>query len=139
EVRMADWIPWNDYYSVGVPSIDEQHREMFRQFNQVCDAVWDGKGRDAVKSFLLFLTDYTLKHFGNEENHMKKRGFPHYAAHKNAHDALVGDVTAFLQKYEQETLGSDAVIKVITDLGDWTRQHIRAMDQELGRFLQERE
>jgi|SRR5208283_4808407 len=136
---MADWIPWNDYYEVGVPSIDEQHREMFRQFNLVCDAVWDGKGRDAVKGFLLFLADYTQEHFGNEENRMKKHGFPGYATHKNTHDALVRDVAAFLQKYEQETLASDAVIKVITDLGGWTRQHIRAMDQELGQFLQERE
>ncbi len=113
--------------------------EMFRQFNQVCDGVWVGKGRDAVKGFLLFLANYTQEHFGNEENHMKKQGFPGYSAHKNTHDALIRDVAAFLQKYDQETLGSDAVIKVITDLGAWTREHIRAMDQDLGRFLQGRE
>jgi len=136
---MADWIPWNDYYKIGIPSIDEQHREMFRQFNLVCDAVWEGKGREAVKGFLIYLANYTREHFGNEENHMKKHGFPGYAVHKSAHDALVAHVVGFLQEYEQETLGSDAVVKVITDLGAWTRGHIRAMDQELGTFLLARE
>jgi len=132
---MADWIPWNDYYTIGVADIDEQHKELFRQFNQVCDAVWDGKGRDSVKGFLLFLANYAQEHFGNEENFMMKHSYPGYAAHKKLHDALVGDVATFLQRYETETLASDVVIKVITDLGEWTRKHIRSQDQELGRFL----
>jgi hemerythrin len=135
EARMADWIPWNDYYTIGVPDIDEQHKELFRQFNQVCDAVWDGRGRDSIKGFLVFLATYAQEHFGNEENFMMKHGYPGYAAHKKLHDALVGDVATFLQRFETETLASDVVIKVITDLGEWTRQHIRAQDQELGRFL----
>jgi hemerythrin-like metal-binding protein len=136
---MADWIPWNDYYTIGVPDIDEQHKELFRQFNQVCDAVWEGEGRDAIKGFLVFLANYAQEHFGNEENRMKKHSFPGYEAHRSAHDALVAEVAAFMQKYEAETLGSDVVVKVISDLGTWTRQHIRAMDQELGKFLQSRE
>ena len=135
---MADSVPWNDYYGIGVQSIDEQHRELPWQFNPVCDAVWDGKGRAAIKGFLL-LADYTQGHFGNEENYVKKHSFPGYAAHKKAHDALVGEMAIFIQRYETEELGSDVVVKVITDLGGWTRQYIRAMDQELGRFLQVRE
>jgi hemerythrin len=136
---MADWVPWNDYYEVGILTIDDQHRELFRQFNQVCDAVWDGKGRDSVRAFLFFLANYAQEHFGNEEKYMQKHAYPAYVAHKSAHDKLVGEVTAFLEKYDAEDLESGAVVKVITDLGAWTRKHIRAMDQELGKFLKRME
>jgi hemerythrin len=136
---MADWISWSAYYSIGVHSIDGQHRELFRRFNQVCDAVWDGKGRDHVKDFLSFLAQYVQEHFGNEESQMQKHGFPGYEDHKKVHDALVADVSAFLHKYETEDVASYAVVKVITDLGDWTRDHIRSLDQDLGTFLLKQE
>jgi hemerythrin len=56
-----------------------------------------------------------------------------------ARDAFVGDVATFLQKSETEELGTEAVVKVITRLGEWTRKHIRAMDQEFDKFLKEEE
>jgi hemerythrin len=138
EARMTDWIPWSDYYSIGVPTIDEEHKELFGKFNQVCEAVWDGKGKASIKDFLMFLATYTQEHFQNEETHMLRHGFPGYEAHKKIHDALVEDVSKFIRKYDTEEVGSDVVIKVISDLGEWTRQHIRARDQELGRFLLEK-
>jgi len=68
---MADWIPWSGDHDTGIPGIDEQHRELFRQFNLICDAVWDGKGRDSIKGFLIFLANYAQAHFGNEEDVIK--------------------------------------------------------------------
>jgi hemerythrin len=110
--------PWSDYYNIGVDSIDGQHRELFRRFNRVCDAVWDGQGRESIGHFLNFLAQYAQEHFGNEETYMHKHGFPAYHAHKKAHDSLVADVSVFLKRYETEEVGSDVVIKVITDLGE---------------------
>jgi len=135
-IGMIDWIPWSDHYIVGIDSIDEQHRELFRRFNQVCDAVWDGQGKESIRNFLHYLAQYTQEHFGNEETNMRKHGYPAYEAHKKAHDSLVADVSVFVEKYETEDVPADVVVKVISDLGDWTRNHIRLMDQELGRFLQ---
>ena len=132
---MADWIPWSDYYNIGFPSIDQQHKELFRHFNQVCDAVWDGKGRDSIGTFLNFLATYAVEHFGNEERHMQQHNYLGYLEHKKTHDALVAEVSAFILKYESEEVSSDIVVKVISDLGEWTCKHIRSMDQEMGRFF----
>jgi len=46
---MADLIPWMREYEVNIEEIDEQHQELFRMFNELMDAVWDGKGKDAIK------------------------------------------------------------------------------------------
>jgi hemerythrin-like metal-binding protein len=136
---MADCIPWFDYYNIGIESIDEQHRELFRMFNRVCDAVWDGQGRESVQDFLNFLAEYAQTHFSNEEFLMQRNSFPGYETHKLAHDALVAEVSAFLAKYATEDIASAHVVKVITALGEWTRNHIRSVDRELGAFLKEQE
>jgi hypothetical protein len=38
---MADWISWTPDLTINVPAIDEQHRELIRQFNDLGEAVWD--------------------------------------------------------------------------------------------------
>ncbi|MGO9121022.1 MAG: hypothetical protein ACLQPD_25850 [Desulfomonilaceae bacterium] len=48
---MGDWIPWLKDYEVNVAEIDEQHRELFRMFNELMDAVWDGKGKEAISNY----------------------------------------------------------------------------------------
>jgi hemerythrin len=135
EEKMAQWIPWLSHFNVNVPSIDRQHKELFRMFNELCDAIWDGKGKDHIGSGIKFLADYTVQHFADEEAYMKEYDFPAYLEHKKAHDDFVEDVSQFIGKFETEDVGSDLVISVITKLGQWTRDHIRGMDQELGSFL----
>lgn len=132
---MAQWIPWLPHFNLNIPSIDRQHKELFRMFNELCDAIWDGKGKDKVGDGLKFLADYTVQHFSDEEAYMTEHNFPEYQAHKKAHEDFVKEVGQFIGKFESEEVGSDFVISVITKLGNWTRDHIRGMDRELGSFL----
>ncbi len=45
---MAEWIHWIKDFEVRVTEIDEQHRELFRLFNELMDAVWDRKAKDGA-------------------------------------------------------------------------------------------
>jgi hemerythrin len=132
---MAQWIPWMTAYEVNVAEIDEQHRELFRWFNELMDAVWDGKGKDAIKDVLASTANYAVAHFATEERYMQQYGFPGYIAHKKLHDDFTADVVKFVQKYEREGATTEVIVSVVSGLGDWTRDHIRATDQELGKFL----
>ncbi len=67
---MGQWIPWLPAYEIKVSEIDEQHRELFRMFNDLLDAMWDGKGRDIMQEKLQFLANYAVTHFNTEENYM---------------------------------------------------------------------
>lgn len=132
---MVDWIPWSDDLACNIPMIDDQHRELFRRFNILGDAVWDGKGKEAVGELLDFLADYTVKHFGDEEALMATYKYPALAAHKKAHEDLVNEVQTFIQTYKTQEVNSSLIISVLNKLGDWTRGHIRGMDQEYSRYL----
>jgi hemerythrin len=135
---MSDWFLWTPDLSVHVEKIDAQHRELFRRFNILAEAAFDGKGKEAIGESLQFLADYTIEHFGDEETFMKTYQFPDYTAHKQIHDAFVQDVKQFISSFESEQVTSNLVANVVQTLGDWTRDHIKGMDQQLGAFLQDK-
>jgi hemerythrin len=132
---MSQWIPWLPQYNVNVPDIDHQHAELFRMMNELLDATWDGKGKEFMKDALLFLANYTVNHFATEEDYMRKYSFAGYIAHKKAHDDLTAQVTDFVNGYDENGITTDLLVSVILGLGNWTWEHIRGMDQELGQFL----
>ncbi|MCA1959428.1 MAG: bacteriohemerythrin [Desulfomonile sp.] len=135
---MADWISWTPYYSVHVEQIDDQHRELLKRFNDLLEAMWDGKGKEAVGSSLQFLADYTIYHFGAEKHLMIQHDYPNYGTHKSIHDGFVKEVREFLAKCATEDVGTGVVVGVAIKLGDWVRDHIRRMDVQFGEFLKSR-
>jgi hemerythrin len=136
---MGEWISWQPDLTINVAQIDEQHKELFRQFNLLGDAVWDGKGKDSIGQLLSFLADYTVKHFSEEEALMETVGYPDYAVHKQAHRELVAEVSDFIGKFQSGEVQSALLISVVNRLGEWTRQHIRGMDQGLGQYVTSRQ
>jgi hemerythrin len=132
---MGQLIPWTNQYEINISKIDEEHRELFRMFNELMDAVWDGKGKDSIKQLLDFTANYAVTHFSTEEKYMKQYDYPGYLDHKKLHDDFTADVVKFLQKYETGEVSTEMVVSVISSLGTWTREHIRATDQYLGKFL----
>jgi hemerythrin len=129
------WVVWTADLNCNVAKIDEQHRELFRQFNELGEAVWDGKGKDAVGSLLSFLAEYTVKHFRDEETLMVTHRYPSYTTHKKAHDNFVTEVDTFINSYQAQEYSSALVVSVLNKLGDWTRDHIRRMDRDMGAYV----
>ncbi len=66
---------------------------------------------------------------------MQRYGFGGYIAHKKLHHDFRTDVVKFIQVYDSEGASTEMVVSVISNLGNWTREHIRATDQELGKFV----
>ncbi len=79
--------------------------------------------------------DYAVSHFAAEEGCMRQYDYPGYIGHKKLHDDFTAEVVKFVQAYESGGTTTEMVVSVITDLGSWTRDHIRAKDQKLGEFL----
>ena len=132
---MGEWISWRQDYSIGVNKIDEQHQELFRIFNTLGDALWDGKGKDVIGETLTFLTKYTVEHFETEEKYMKETSYPAFDEHKKAHNDFVQEVKQFVHQFDTQDLAMSNTIGIFSRLGDWTREHVRGLDQELGHYL----
>lgn len=133
---MAEWIHWIKDVEVRATEIDEQHRELFRVFNELVDADWDRKAKDcALQEMFRFTARYAVIHYSTEEKYVLRYSFPGCAGHKKRHDDFVGDVNRFIDGYEEGGATSETLISTISYLGNRTSEHIRGSDRGLGRFL----
>lgn len=131
-------IEWSDEFLVGVEIIDNQHKELFARVNSLMDAMWEGKGKREVEGFLIFLGDYVLKHFGEEESYMTMYNYPGYLAHKEIHDKFVSDFSGLKERFLAGHMTSSLAVGVLNDVCDWLRNHVKKVDKQLGAFLKEK-
>ena len=122
-------LTWSPKYSVGVASIDEEHKKLIALINELHDAMIAGRGKDVVGKVLDGLVDYTKKHFALEERLFAQTGYPAAAEHKRAHDELTQQVVEIQEKFRS---GKTITIsmEVMNFLKDWLVDHILGTDQQ---------
>lgn len=131
-------VQWQPSLEIGVPEVDQQHKEIFNRVNALLTAMQQGKGREEVSQLINFLEKYVVTHFTAEERVMSTKGYPDYAAHRQLHAAFVADFGEL--KRELETRGSSSllVIQVQRRVIDWLIQHIGKEDKRIAEFLKTR-
>ena len=129
-------IQWNDELSVGIQSIDEQHKKLLDMINALNDALEAGKSEEILEKIFADLTDYTVKHFGYEEELFAKYGYAEEQAHKNEHAELIQQV----QELQQKRAAGDFMIsvEVLVFLKSFLLNHIMKTDKAYAPFLIEK-
>lgn len=129
-------LKWEDRYTVGVKTIDEQHRILIQLMVDLWDAIESGKGRTLISDVLQRLLDYTRTHFVDEEKIMIKLNYSEYDRHKNDHDRFVQEVMNAAKDYiEKRAVPTQ---KILAFLAHWLIDHIMVYDKNLGSFLNEK-
>lgn len=127
-------MAWSEKLSVGVDSIDDQHKKLLSLVNQLHDGMMAGKGKDILGGILKGLVDYTVTHFRYEEQLFARTGYPEGEAHKKDHADLVRKVQDIQRQYE--TTGAKALtIPVMNFLKDWLSSHIVGTDKKYSPHL----
>ncbi len=121
---------------VGVPVIDEQHRNLVEIVNTLHQHMLDGQGSKVLKPVLASLIEYILLHFSEEERLMKQYDYPTFLAHKNEHDIYVQRIKEFIRRNKSDT--PLLAREMLLFLGEWVRNHISRSDQAYSPFLRER-
>lgn len=126
-------INWSDNYSVKVSKFDLQHQNLVKLINDMHNAMSTGRGKDVLKPTLQKLVDYTVKHFADEEQEMKKTNYPGYISHKLEHDKLTKTAKDLYNKVNsgQSVLSMD----VINFLKEWLTNHIVKVDKQYSDHL----
>ncbi len=123
-------IVWSDDYSVGIQSIDEEHRGLILLINRFGDALFISKSKKEVAKSFEQLLDYTVNHFRNEEELMEKYNYPEIKQHIQEHHRLTQEVLE-LNK-DKHYVFPDNIIEF---LKSWLINHILEVDRRLGEFL----
>ena len=127
------FIDWDQGYSVGIKKIDDQHKKLVTHLNNLYEAMQAGKGKDALKTVLNGLVQYTREHFSTEESLMKLYDYPGYDEHKRKHEKLAEHVVRLKQKFISGEISSP--IQITNFLKDWLVKHIKGTDKSYGPFL----
>ncbi len=126
-------ITWKDDYSVKVREWDNHHREIINSINELHDAMYAGKGKDALEVILNNLASYANFHFAAEEKEMVKYKYPDYEVHRGKHQAMLGKVESLLEDYKQ---GKVALCQEVSDfLSEWLNKYIVGTDQQYSSFM----
>lgn len=129
-------IHWNDTLSVGIKTIDAQHKVLVDTLNELHDAMLAGKAKALTGPILQKLLRYTRDHFYAEEAMMATSSYEGLAQHKVRHRDLTQQVEGYVTRFEhgESTLN----LHLMHFLRDWLTQHIQKEDRAYTPAMQAR-
>jgi hemerythrin-like metal-binding protein len=126
-------MSWTVELSVGIESIDAQHRELIELLNNIHEARLQGAERATIGKLLTDGLRLTAAHFEHEEKIMKENGFPLLAEHKKEHDSLIDEVKTVAHSFAAGRKVDSQNVEQF--LKAWWIRHIKTSDRACGEFL----
>lgn len=134
---------WKDKYMVGVETIDEQHKELFKRLSEFIQIVQD-KGKsweerlDKVKETMSFMKEYVVFHFNDEEAYQEKINYPDMEIHKEAHRKFKEGINEYVEIFQQGGFTEERIQEFSAKLMTWLIMHVGKMDQKIGEYVKEK-
>ncbi|MDR1575411.1 MAG: bacteriohemerythrin [Treponema sp.] len=128
-------VAWEDRYSMGIISIDEQHKKLFEMTNSLYDACLRGEetARRYFKEVIHDAVKYVQFHFTTEERLMERLKFSGLAEHKAEHTDFVKKVLEEVQNFEG---GKNFVPNMfVRFLREWIVHHIAITDTKYADYI----
>jgi len=122
-------IGWKDEYSVGVPAVDEEHRDLIELINTLYDNMRSPERDTDVNEFLGEIYARIASHFALEELLMRQHGYDEYLQHKSDHEQLLDEIRDIMDDFEDGKLLDDA--DLARRLDAWFSEHFRTRDARL--------
>jgi len=107
-------VSWTDEFSVGVDTIDSEHKRMlvlineideviqqggaYEQFAEIDEVIQQGGAYEQFAPALTDLIDHTNSHFAHEEKLLEENHCPDLEAHKKSHVRLREELTRWQEK-----------------------------------------
>lgn len=122
-------IEWKEQYSLGVPAVDYEHRELVDLINELYGNVTGRGTKITVLDFLGELYTRIAAHFALEEKVMRDNDYDEYSDHKTDHERLLDDIRDLMDDYED---GVNVDVEAFGKrLDEWFSEHFRTRDARL--------
>lgn len=129
-------IEWSDDLAVGVPQVDDDHRRMVDEVNQLYGQLRKHESEYHYDDVPITIIDFMGElfamfsaHFAAEESLMVKHGYDHYEQHRADHERLLDEIDRTMYDYQDGILDND---QVLTDLlSEWFVKHFQTHDLRL--------
>ncbi|MCL2226230.1 MAG: bacteriohemerythrin [Oscillospiraceae bacterium] len=122
---------WKESLRIGVEKIDNQHKKLFEKIGELIKEVRSGGVVDKQKciSVIIFLKDYTISHFADEEAYLNSIKYPELATHKKLHERFIQTVTQHTKIMKDSDFAKSDVMVFVGVLGAWLLYHVSDADR----------
>ena len=137
---IEDWeygVAWTEKLETGNEEIDNQHRHIFKLTSNIIESCQRKDHKVSVEETLLFLADYVVLHFKDEEKLSLESDYPQYEEHKKMHDDFKETVGGFIEQYKEESDNEALMAIVNKEIGKWLITHIRLEDAKIAKHIKE--
>lgn len=129
------FLNWTPKMSVGLESIDEQHKKLIAQINAVVENILTpGNSEKSFDSIMDSLVLYTKEHFAFEEELFARLGYPDTPDHLAHHERLRSGLISHFDRFRNKQLDPGALLDF---LKDWLVKHILETDMKYSVFMKE--
>ncbi|GHV44313.1 hemerythrin [Spirochaetia bacterium] len=129
-------VEWDNRYAIGIPLIDDQHKELIQLTNELYKSclAGDEAARANFGTAVKGTVDYVKYHFSAEEKILENVKYPEIGEHKRQHEVFVKQVLEDVQNFQE---GKKFVPNVfVRFLKDWILSHIAVMDTQYAKYIQ---
>jgi hemerythrin-like metal-binding protein len=127
-------IEWTDELSVGIDSIDEQHKKLVNMINALNEAMLTNSSHELLGKIFTGLAAYTQKHFTYEEDMFAEYGYTDSEEHKRQHNELIAQVVELKERFIEDPQGTMSA-DLMLFLKRWLTNHIMRTDKDYAEFL----
>ena len=124
-------IEWQESYSLGIPEIDAEHRELIDLINEAWGLGQAAQDPGWIEAFLGEVHARIAAHFALEEKAMREMRYGEYFPHKADHERLLDEIVDMIDAnrggtpFDREALA--------TALEHWFAGHFSSFDARLHR------
>jgi len=133
---------WDQKLSVGIKEIDDRHRQLLGMLNKLRIAMTEGQGKAEIGKMIVFLEDYVVTHFNEEEQIMEQHQYPYVNEHKQAHQVFIKELAELKEKLRvldsHGNSTTNLAVYLERRLSDWFIDHIGSKDRKLASFMSSR-
>lgn len=127
-------MQWHANLECGIPSIDEEHKELFLQVNRLLKAADENMAIETLN----FLGNYVRKHFANEEVMHRQTGYPDTEKHVRLHRDFTRALAELRREYAESGHSLVMLLKINRAAVAWLQEHVLGADREFADFYKQR-
>lgn len=127
-------LTWHPAYACGNQVIDEQHRALFTQINNILAVMLSGQSADQIGLLIDTLIRDIVRHFKDEEDIMANAGFPGAAGHAAVHQGLGDQAAQMRAHFHQGNLSPGDLFQFLAQ--DVVAKHMLGADREFFAYLE---
>lgn len=129
---MPDTMHWDDRLRTGHLGLDLKHKQLATCLANVMQAQRDGRSGSLVNQLLLGLWKATECHFAEEEELMRRVGYPGIERHIASHQRILQILSHKMTAYLDVSCDAGSVTKAFHA---WFTAHTTEEDAELGAYI----